>query len=89
MSEDDGEIVGFCAGSTFQGELPRIDLIATTAASEVAEGLVDARFAGFPLGSSMGGPIAARNIASLRFVLGMGYGVATCRYMFHKWLDEA
>lgn len=90
VSEDDGEIVGFCTGSTFQGELPRIDLIATTRPGrEVAEGLVDARFAGFPLGSSMGGPIAARNIASLRFVLGMGYGVATCRYMFHKWLDEA
>lgn len=90
VAEEGEEIVGFCTGTTSPDELPRIDLIATTRPGrQVAEHLVDARFDGFPAGPSMGGPIAARNVASLRFVLGMGYKISTTRYLYHRWLDQS
>ncbi len=36
----------------------------------------------------LGGPIAARNIAALRFVDACHYRVTRIRYLFHRWLDE-
>lgn len=87
--EDDGEIVGFATGSTLPDEIPRIDLIASIrAGSSSGRRIVEHVFDGFGDVASMGGPIAARNVVSLRFVLGMGYRVSTSRYLYHRWLTE-
>jgi hypothetical protein len=67
----------------------RIDLIATTRPrSGAAQALVGLAVEGFGPGPTRGGPIAARNLASLRFTEQLGYrAVASC-YLFHRWLDE-
>ncbi len=68
---------------------PRIDLIASTKyQSGAAQALVAHAFECFGPGLSRGGPIAARNVVSLRFSEHMGYRVARTRYLFHRWLDE-
>ena len=36
----------------------------------------------------LGGPIAARNVAALRFVGGCNYRPRRVRYIYHRWLDE-
>ena len=36
----------------------------------------------------LGGPIAARNIASLRYVSHCGYRPCQVEYLDHCWLDE-
>lgn len=68
---------------------PIVDLVATTApGSGAARYLIeDARsWAGDrPL---LGGPIAARNIRSLRYVSHCGYRIHGVRYLYHRWLDH-
>jgi len=71
------------------GSHRRIDLIATTRpGSGAARELVRAAFAHFGPGPSVGGPIAARNVASLRFSEQLGYRVGATRCHLHRWLDE-
>lgn len=87
VAEEKGEIVAFATGSTIPDELPRIDLIASSR-SGTGRRIVEFAFDGFGDQPSMGGAIAARNVVSLRFVLGLGYRVSTSRYIFHRWLDD-
>jgi hypothetical protein len=93
VAEADGAITGMLTLSAPTGPgaatEPRIDLIASTEyRSGTAQALVAHAFDGFGPGLSRGGPIAARNVASLRFSELMGYRVARARYLFHRWLDE-
>jgi hypothetical protein len=67
----------------------RIDLVATTRPrSGAAQALVARAVDDFGPGPNRGGPIAARNLASLRFTEGLGYRAVASRYLFHRWLDE-
>lgn len=67
----------------------RIDLVATTRPrSGAAQALVGLAVEGFGPGPTRGGPIAARNLASLRFTEGLGYRATASRYVFHRGLDE-
>jgi hypothetical protein len=87
--EDERGITGFSTQSTLPGEEARIDLIASTrSGSGAAYALVDHQFHQFGEGRSWGGPIAARNVPSLRFCEHMGYRIGTVRYLYHRWLDE-
>lgn len=88
VAEHGDDLLGFTTGSELPGEVKRIDLIASSAAGAgVARCMVNHVFNQFGPVPSMGGPIAARNIVSLRFVLGMGYRMSTARYIYHRWLD--
>lgn len=89
VAEDEHGITGFSTQSTLPGEEPRIDLIASSkSGSGAAYALVDHQFHQFGEGRSWGGPIAARNVPSLRFCEHMGYRIGTVRYLYHRWLDE-
>ena len=93
VAETDEGIVAMATlqegATTPDARRPRIDLIATTGrGSGAAQALVGHAFARFGPGPSDGGPIAARNLVSLRFSEQMGYRVSGVRYLFHRWLDE-
>jgi hypothetical protein len=91
VAEDDTGITGFSTQSTLPGERPRIDLMASTkSGSGAAYAMIDHQFRQFGEGTkSWGGPIAARNVPTLRFCEHVGYRTGTVRYLYHRWLDEA
>lgn len=89
VAEDADGITGFSTQTAYEDPEPRIDLIASTKPSSgAAQALVAFAFDMFGDTRSWGGPIAARNITSLRFCENMGYRVATSRYLYHRWFDE-
>lgn len=89
VAEDPGGVTGVATVAGVGTAGRTIDLIATThPGSGAAQALVAFAFEQFGPGSSRGGPIAARNVASLRFSETMGYRVERTRYVYHRWLDE-
>lgn len=88
VAEEEGEAIALLAGR-WEG-FPHIDLIVTSKpASRAAELLVNDVMDRQGTDEILwGGPIAARNVASLRFCEGTGVRVFQCRYMFHKWFDQ-
>ncbi|MBX3285054.1 MAG: hypothetical protein KF703_06900 [Actinobacteria bacterium] len=89
VAEDDHGVTGVATVVDADAPERRIDLIASDRpGSGAAQALVTFAFGRFGPGRSRGGPIAARNVASLRFSLAMGYQVAHTRYRYHRWLDE-
>lgn len=88
VAEDDEGISGFSTTATLPGEDPRIDLIASSrSGTGAAYAIVADVFGRFGRVRSWGGPIAARNVVSLRFCENMGYRIGTVRYLYHHWLD--
>lgn len=88
VAEEDGEIVAFIG--RVDGPEPRIDAVATAKRGsgaarylmEIARGWAGDR-------RLVAGPIAARNINSLRYVSHCHYYVCEVRWIFHRWLDQA
>lgn len=88
VAEDDQGISGFSTMSRLPDQDPRIDLIASTRpGSGAAYAIVDFEHEHFGDVRNWGGPIAARNVASLRFVENLGYRVGRVQYVYHRWLD--
>jgi hypothetical protein len=87
IAEDSQGISGFTTGRWV--DRPHIDLIATTRpAKGVAELLVaylQDRCDGV---NWLGGPIAARNVASLRFCEHAGLRIVGSTYHFHRWFED-
>lgn len=68
---------------------PRVDGVGTTArGSGAARYLIEEARAWAAPHALLGGPIAARNVAALRYVSHCNYRVANVRYLYHRWLDE-
>lgn len=89
VSEDESGITGFSGNLIVPGQEPRIDLVATTKpGSGASQALITFSFDLFGPGRSWGGPLMARNMASLRFCENIGFRVHTPRYQYHCWLDE-
>jgi hypothetical protein len=95
LAEHDGRITGVLTTSWADdpsgsdGRRPRIDLIASNEPrSGAAPAMVAHAIASFGPTPSLAGPIAARNVASLRFSENMGYRVTRAEYRYHRWLDE-
>lgn len=87
IAERDGEAI--CFVGRVDGPQPRADGVGTTArGSGAARYLIQhiREWAGDrPL---LGGPIAARNVAALRYVSHCAYRVTSVEYVYHRWLDE-
>ncbi|MEO6628823.1 MAG: hypothetical protein ABIP03_09670 [Aquihabitans sp.] len=68
---------------------PRVDAVGTTQrGSGAARYLIEESRAWASPGPLLGGPIAARNVAALRYVSHCGYRAGKVDYSFHCWLDE-
>lgn len=90
VAEDETGLTGLATQSQLSTEIPRIDLIASLEpGSGSAQAMVDFSYAYFGERPSRGGPIAARNTASLRFVEQMGLRTVGAEYIYHRWLDES
>lgn len=90
VAVDESGFTGFATQSQLDTEVPRIDLIAALKpGSGAAQAVVDFSYDSFGERPSRGGPIAARNTASLRFVEQMGLRIVATEYVYHRWLDEA
>ncbi len=88
ISEDESGITGFSGNQVSADAEPRIDLVATTKpGSGASQALITFSFDLFGPGRSWGGPLMARNMASLRFCENIGFRVHTPRYQYHCWLD--
>jgi hypothetical protein len=88
VAEDDTGITGVCSQAPPDPE-PWIDLIVTTKpGSGAAQLLLDHFHTEFGDVASRGGPVAARNVVSLRMLEHVGYRVTSVRYLYHRWLDE-
>lgn len=89
VAEDESGVTGFSTQTSVDAAEPRIDLIASSKpGSGAAQALVAFAEDLFGPRPSWGGPIAARNVASLRFCENMGYRIASTTYLFHRWADE-
>lgn len=87
VAEAEGRITAFLTRSRVP--VPVIDTIGTTARGSGDAGYLVERSREWGAGTMpLGGPIAARNIAALRFVDACHYRVTRIRYLFHRWLDE-
>jgi dTDP-4-amino-4,6-dideoxy-D-galactose acyltransferase len=87
VAESGGVITAFLTRS--RTPEPVIDTIGTTARGSGAAGYLVEHTRAWGRGTMpLGGPIAARNVAALRFVGGCNYRVIRVRYIFHRWLDE-
>lgn len=90
VAEDEDGLTGFSTQTDPAADVPRIDLIASSQpGSGAAQELVAFSYERFGKRPSRGGPIAARNTASIRFVEQMGLRIVSTRYLYHRWLDEA
>ena len=86
VAETDGEIIAFIGRVH---EPPRVDAVGTSRrGSGAARYLIQTArdWAGDRV--LLGGPIAARNIPSLRYVSHCGYRPCRTEYLYHRWLDE-
>jgi dTDP-4-amino-4,6-dideoxy-D-galactose acyltransferase len=87
--EDDDGITAFSTQSTPPGEYGRIDMVASKrAGSGDADVLMDHHLRQVGRGPSRAGPVAARNLPSLRYCERAGFRLETASYLFHRWLDE-
>ena len=87
VSEDNDGITGFA--TQVRGDIPRVDLIATTAQGTHASWQLLDEFLRWAGGGEVEvGPCAARNPAVLRFLERCGFAVSAVSYLFHRWLDE-
>ena len=88
IAEEDGEISAFIG--RVDGVEPRIDAVATARrGSGAARYLMEVARDWAGHRRLLAGPIAARNVNSLRYVAHCHYYVCEVRWMFHRWLDEA
>jgi hypothetical protein len=87
VAYDDTGITGV---ATFvRSPVPRTDIKGVTKPSSgAADALMAAFFEWAGDGPTQAGPIAARNMAPIRYVERCGYRVHRTRYLFHRWLDE-
>jgi hypothetical protein len=87
VAEEAGEITGF--STHVQSPDPRIDLMAVTRPGTAVSWALMAYAVDWAAGRTLyGGPIAARNLAPLRFTEHCGFTISHVRYLFHRWLDE-
>lgn len=87
VAETAGVVTGFLSLS--RDPSPMIDTMATTAPGSGTMGALVAAgrtWAGPP--GLRAGWVAARNVASYRFLESCGFRVAEVRYVFHRWLDD-
>ena len=90
VAEDEDGLAGFSTNSRLPDDLPRVDLIASSrSGTGTAYALLHHQYLQFPDGPSYGGPVAARNVTSMRFCEHAGYRTNVVRYLLHRWLDEA
>lgn len=69
--------------------LPRVDAVGTTRrGSGAARYLIQGSREWAAPHALLGGPIASRNVAALRYVSHCGYRSSEVTYLFHRWLDE-
>lgn len=86
VAEQEGDIVAFTGRVA---EPPRVDAVGTTRrGSGAARYLIEEARGWAGDRSLLGGPIAARNIATLRYVSHCNYRVCQVEYIYHRWLDE-
>ena len=87
ISEENDGVTGL--STAVRATVPRIDLIGVTRqGSGAAWALVSEMIRWADGGPIAGGPIAARNIASVRFSEHCGFTMVRTQYVFHRWLDE-
>lgn len=87
VAEQDGEITAFIGRVLTPS--PRVDAVGTTKrGSGAARYLIEEARAWAGDVALLGGPIAARNVAALRYVSHCNYRVHDVRYLYHRWLDE-
>lgn len=88
VAEDRSDVVAFISRARHPD--PVVDTVGTTArGSGAARYLIEDARAWAGSGQVLlGGPIAARNVAALRYVSHCGYRVQWVRYRYHRWLDE-
>lgn len=86
VAESAGEITAFIGRVH---EPPRVDAVGTTArGSGAARYLIQTAREWAGDRALLGGPIAARNVAALRYVSHCNYRVRKVEYVYHRWLDE-
>jgi dTDP-4-amino-4,6-dideoxy-D-galactose acyltransferase len=86
VAEADGEVTAFIGRSHRDW---RVDAVGTTRPSSgAARYLIETAREWAGEQTLLGGPIAARNINSLRYVSHCGYRTHRVEYLFHRWLDE-
>lgn len=86
VAEDDDGITAFATNTRLPR--PRVDLqAALRPGTGVSQALMAENIAWGGPGPLEAGPIAARNVACLRFVEGCGFRVSEVRYLYHRWLD--
>lgn len=87
VAEEDGDITAFIGRVATPH--PRVDAVGTTRrGSGAARYLIEEARAWAGDVALLGGPIAARNVAALRYVSHCNYRVRDVRYLYHRWLDE-
>ncbi|MBX3285966.1 MAG: hypothetical protein R2746_08400 [Acidimicrobiales bacterium] len=87
LAEDDTGAIAFITRTIHP--TPRVDGVGTTArGSGAARYLIEDARAWAAPHALLGGPIASRNVAALRYVSHCNYRVAHVRYLYHRWLDE-
>lgn len=88
VAESAGEVIAFI-GRVLTPQ-PRVDAVGTTRrGSGAARYLIEEARAWAGDQPLLGGPIAARNVAALRYVSHCNYRVCRVEYVYHRWLDEA
>lgn len=87
VATQDGEIIAFIG--RVREPHPRVDAVGTTRrGSGAARYLIETARGWAGDRPLLGGPIAARNVPSLRYVSHCNYRVCRVEYLFHRWLDE-
>jgi dTDP-4-amino-4,6-dideoxy-D-galactose acyltransferase len=93
ISEDDEGVNGL--STHVRSPVPCIDLCGVTKPGTGAAQALMAGFFEWGAGHALhagnellAGPVAARNVAVLRYCEGCGFMVTRTRYLFHRWLDE-
>jgi len=86
VAEAGGEIVAFLG---HVHEPPRLDAVGTTrGGSGAATYLMQLALEDAGGRTLLAGPIAARNVASMRYVYRSGFRPFQVEYLYHRWLDE-
>lgn len=86
VAEIAGEIIAFIGRVH---EPARVDAVGTTTrGSGAARHLIQTAREWAGDQALLGGPIAARNVAALRYVSHCNYRVRKVEYVYHRWLDE-
>lgn len=87
LAEDASGVIAFITRTIHP--TPRVDGVGTTArGSGAARYLIEDARAWAAPHALLGGPIASRNVAALRYVGHCNYRVTQVRYLYHRWLDD-